>query len=94
MIVSALLAAASFGAVFYAADALNDSGLVSLFSIMCMISMAMVMLVGGLRLYVSRCPECKTWISRQRPGDSNVETLKFPCKACAVVWDSGIKVDS
>lgn len=89
-----LLSAIPFGAAFYAADKLHDSKLETIFSVLLMISLGMVGLIASLRLHVGRCPECKSWIYRQRLGSGDTETLKLYCKTCSILWDTGINVES
>lgn len=89
-----LLSVIPFGAAFYAANELQDSGLETLFSVLFMISLLAVGLVATLRLYLGRCPECRGWMRRQQLGNGDAETVKFHCKACSIVWDSQIKVDN
>ena len=91
---SILLSAIPFGAAFYAADNLHDSKLETIFSVLFMISLIMVGLIMVMRISVGRCPECKSWIHRERVADTETETMKLYCKSCSILWDTGINVES
>lgn len=93
LLASILFSAIPFGAAFYAADKLADSELASFYSVLSMISLGMVGLIATLRLRVGRCPECKSWIYRQRLGGNETETMKLYCKSCSILWDTGINVE-
>lgn len=92
MLVLALISIAPFGAAFYAARVLNDGNLETIFTVLFMVLLAIIMLIAALQVYIARCAECKSWIYRQDKTGSDEETIKFGCRKCGIIWDSGIKI--
>ena len=91
MIFLSLLSAVPFVAAFYVAN--TNEKLETLFSVLFMIFLATIGLIAILRCTISKCPECKTWLQRQKnfhSGDKS-EEVKFICKKCNITWNSGIK---
>jgi hypothetical protein len=90
MTVFFILSAFPFFAAFYVPD--NNSSLVTSYSVLFMVLFATGGFIAALRLFVTRCPDCKNWLLRQKKFHE-VDDLKFFCKKCGVVWNTGIKID-
>lgn len=86
-----LLSAVPFIAVFYVAN--THENLETLFSVLFMILFATGGLIAVARLFIGKCPECKSWLLRQKESDLDKDEVKFFCKQCSITWNSGLKVD-
>lgn len=86
-----LLSAALFIATFYVAN--THENLETLFSVLFMILFATGGLIAAARLFIGKCPECKSWLLRHKELDSENDDVKFICKKCSITWNSGIKID-
>lgn len=40
--------------------------------------------------HVSKCPECKGWMKRSPSTEAEDEKIRFFCKKCTVIFDTGI----
>ena len=86
-----LLSAVPFVAAFYVAN--TNENLETLFSVLFMILFATGGFIAAARLFIGKCPECKSWLLRQKESHSDDDDVKFICEKCSITWNSGIKID-
>lgn len=91
-VVPLAMAAMPFGLGLYLHDPLGDDGLLfNLAALTFMLLLAIAMLVLGLGFHFSQCPGCKSWIRRYRAAGGDDGQVRFVCRKCNVIYDTGVK---
>lgn len=91
-VVPLALASVTFGLGLYFHDPLSENGLLfNLAAFTFMLLLAIAMLVLGLGFHFSQCPNCKSWVRRYRPTDGDDKQIRFVCRKCNIIYDTGVK---
>ena len=64
--------------------------LVDLCALFSIISGFGLIIISSLRAFLMQCPNCKKLLTKQVPVNNSIETRKFCCKKCNVIWDSNV----
>jgi hypothetical protein len=78
----------AIGMVFGQND--QNQKLVDLCALFSIISGFGVIIISSLRAFLIQCPTCKKMLTKQVSVNKSIETRKFCCKKCNVIWDSNV----
>jgi hypothetical protein len=52
-----------------------------------------IFITDSLRAFLMQCPNCKKLLTKQVSVNKSIETRKFCCKSCNVIWDSKVQYE-
>jgi hypothetical protein len=68
----------------------QNPGLVNVCALFSIISGFGLIIISSLRAFLIQCPICKKLLTEQVTVNKSIESRKFCCQKCNVIWDSKV----